>query len=99
MAWTTFAEPNITNMTGMLTYANDVTNDYFGVMIPFGIFLVSFIAMNNYPTEKSLLASGFISTVLSILLRLLGIVPDWIIITQVILLFAGIIFFGKKPYQ
>ena len=95
MAWTTFAEPNVTNVTAMLAYANDVTGDKFGVLIPFMIFIVSYVAMSHHPPSKSILSAGFITLVLSVLLRMLGIVPDWIVIVLIILTGAGVVFFGS----
>lgn len=94
--WTTFTEPNITNYTGMINYANDVTGDVFGMTFPFMIFIISFIAMSKYPPEKSIVASGFITTVLSVLLRMLGIVPDNIVVLVIVITGAAAAFFFRK---
>jgi hypothetical protein len=97
MATDWFAQPNITNYTGMVTYANEVTNNVFGASLPWLVFIVAFMTLSGYgyKTERSVLVSGYLAWVLSILMRVLGWVPDYIVVVFSILV-AVTVFLSYK---
>lgn len=69
-----FVKPNMTNYTGMIEYVNCYTDNLFGASIPWLVFIVSFtvFATARYPPLKSIMASGYISWIVAILMALMG---------------------------
>lgn len=98
MAADWFAQPNITNYTGIVDYANQVTDNIFGVSLPWMIFIVAFITLNGYGyrTERSALVSGYIAWVMSILMRVLGWVPDYVVVLFAIITGVGVFLAYKE---
>jgi len=93
-----FTKPNITNYTGMVTYANEVTNNFFGASIPWIVFIVGVITLNayGYKTEQSVLTSSFLAWVLSILMRILGWCPDMVTVMFAIMIAVTTFFMYYK---
>lgn len=75
MPW--FDNPsNLTDINKTLYYVNDVTDNMFGVAILLIVFTISFMALKSrYPIESALPSSMFTTTLISIFLWLLGILP------------------------
>jgi ABC-type transporter Mla maintaining outer membrane lipid asymmetry permease subunit MlaE len=74
-----FADPNITRPYELITYTNTVTGGMYGVVVVLAVFIVSFMALKNYKTSAALGASTFITTLLAIMLRLMGALSDTIL--------------------
>lgn len=93
-----FVQPNITNYTGMVEYANTVTGGVFGSSLPWLVFIVSFIGLTGfgYKTEQSLVVSGYLAWVLSILMRLLGWVPDYMVVIFAVIVSVSMLLIYKS---
>lgn len=94
--WTSFPEPNVTNYTGMLNYANEVTGFMFGNFLVFAIFIVAFISLRNYPTGKAFAVSSYITFVLSMLLTILGLTAAYMPVFFFVFSLVGAAFIWKK---
>ncbi len=74
--------PSVGNSTiiGLIQYINDVsTGGWLGLSLLLLFGLISFLALKSYITEKALVASSFITLLMSILLVGLGILEiHWV---------------------
>ena len=88
---------NSSNFTGMLWHANEMTGDWFGtvlVLVMYGVFFISF--MDRRPVDESFLAANFLTLILTMLLRVIGVVHDReVVILIVLTLMSAIIMFRK----
>lgn len=67
---------NLTDFNQTLHYVDNVTDNMFGVAILLIIFTISFMALKSrYPTESALPSAMFTTTLISIFLWLLEILP------------------------
>jgi len=81
MAWNPYPYPNITGFYDMFQYANTVTDGYFGILFLFSIFMVSFLSTKSrYRTEICLAFSCYLTTMLSILMRVLLLVSNQVVL-------------------
>jgi len=72
---------NITSLIGWINYADDLTGGYFGVFVLVGLFVVSFAVGQQLGFKKSILGSAFISFIVSVLLRAIGVLADmWVVL-------------------
>lgn len=70
-----YPEPtNLTSIYGIMEYANSVSEGYYFIMIPIGLYLVIFLylKLEQYSTPDCMMAAGFLSSIVVILLRLLN---------------------------
>lgn len=84
--------PNATNSATFpefLNWANTATGSYFGIFILALVFLVTFFALKRYTTGRALIAASAVSTMGGMLLRAMGLIPTWTLITFIILLVAS----------
>jgi len=56
---------------------NDLSGGFFGIALIVTIFVVSFLSLKNYSTERAFAGSMLITTILGILLRILEVIPDY----------------------
>jgi len=63
---------NNTNLLQQFQTVNNITNEWFVVLILFAIFIISFIAFKSYETVTALRTSAFITGVISVLFWALG---------------------------
>ena len=67
---------NLTDMNKTLHYVDTVTEHMFGVSVLMIVFCIAFFALKSrYPTESALPSSMFTTTLISILLWLLEVLP------------------------
>lgn len=67
---------NFTDFNQTLNYVDDVTGNMFGVAILVIVFTISFMALKSrYPTESALPSAMFTTTLISVFLWLLEILP------------------------
>ena len=91
---------NITSPTDLFNYANIVTNNWFGLMLIISIFIILFISFKSYETEKAFSATTFISTIIALLLSLMGILsPEYVIIMIVLTAISVILLFFRPERQ
>ena len=69
-----YATPtNITGFGGLLNYVNDVTSGMFGIGLSIAIWTILFVNFKTrYETKVSLAVANYISTILIILLWIMG---------------------------
>ena len=65
-----YSIPNMTSIADLFHFANTVTSYYFGAGIVLGFFVVMFLAMKNYETEKAYATSALSAAILCFLLML-----------------------------
>lgn len=76
----TFANPNITEISQLATYANTVTNDLFWNGFLLTLWIILFLAQKGYRSEAAVTSASFVCAIVAFLLSLLGLVnPTWII--------------------
>ena len=83
---------NITRPYELITFANTATNSMFGVVVVIATFIIAFMAMKDYPTKAATSAAIFISTLIAILLRIMGALADWVVFTCIIATVASVAF-------
>jgi len=74
-----YPAPTFTSFVGFFGYMNDITGDMFWIVTLLGIFLISLIFLLRFGFDDALLPSIFITTVLSVLMRVGNLVPDWFV--------------------
>ena len=75
-----YATPtNITGFIEMFRYTNEVSGNIFGTGILLSLFLISFmyLKMNGERLQPSIMASGFLTSFVAIILFLMGIVEGY----------------------
>lgn len=63
---------NITDPLGFLLYTNKLTNYMMGPAIIGAFFVIMFVSMKRYESEKAFAASSFLSAILCFLFFLIG---------------------------
>jgi len=97
MSWTPYPAPNATGIQDLLSYANVVTDNMFGLLMLITIFAIAFISMKQYPTEKALTASSFMTMLTSYLFYVLGLIGSHImLIFTVLTVVLGFLLFFKE---
>jgi hypothetical protein len=74
MNWTIPADGQFDNLTGIASYYGTISTGWFWPMILVAIFMVAYITLSRYTTMRALLASSFMTWVLSILLFYAGLI-------------------------
>lgn len=73
---------NITGMSDLVVYGSNVSGGFLGLMILLMVFFISFMAMRNRASEqpgvnaKIFLASSFLTSVVSVLLMMIGAINE-----------------------
>jgi len=77
---------NLTNISGVNNPLDFVTNinslaDYIpGTMMVMTVFVLTFMAFKNYEPKTSFAASSFLTALVALMMRLVGLVPDHVLI-------------------
>lgn len=79
-----------TSILSPLTYANSITNQWFGIFIVIFIFMVSFIGLKSYRTESALLTASVITFICTVLLIPLGIVTPIALGVTIVMILVGL---------
>jgi hypothetical protein len=85
---------NITNFWDYMVWVDSLANNLIGNILVLAIFIISFITIysnSGEQPEKTLVASGFISSVIGILLLRIGIVSVALVYVCVFLTIVGFI--------
>jgi len=91
------------SLVGMLRHINSFTDVGQGGIL--GIFIlvvvggVLYLMMKNYGNEKSLSVTMFVTSIIGLFLRLLGLISDYVFYICVILFVVGVIFLLKDAGQ
>jgi len=81
---------NATSLLGVFQYANTITGDLFGVMLVFGIWVLSFFALQHEAPRKSLTAASFITTLIAVVFWAAGVVGATAVIASILALIASV---------
>lgn len=76
---------NITSWYGIFDYANTITNEYLGLLILMAFFVVIFISLKIYTTERAFVTASFLTMLIAILFRVMNFVSNKIVFLFVIL--------------
>lgn len=93
--WTSFPEANFSsvgNYTSMFEYVNVITNSYFGPTLVLMIFAIVFMTMGVVDIKRSALVAGHISFVMTLVLWIAGIVPEFFLMLMAIMTVAITLF-------
>jgi len=82
---------NITSIYDLANYGNTVTGSAFWGLVLFGLFVIMFFAMKNYPTEKAFGASSFITMITGILLGSIGLLSSHLITLCIVVGAIGVV--------
>ncbi|MBU1449276.1 hypothetical protein KKF45_05520 [Patescibacteria group bacterium] len=82
----TYAMPsNLTNVHGLAGYVNSVTDGMFFTMILFAFYVILFMSLKSYNTERAWAASSFITMVIAIFFGTMTLVPSWVVLLSILL--------------
>jgi hypothetical protein len=94
----TFAYPSgVSNIPDLLLYINSITNNWFGILILFAVFVISFLSMKGSDPEKAFTASSFISSLVAATLVILQLLNSEIMIAMVMITAISLILLIKSP--
>lgn len=90
--WTHSLPENVTRVEDMLTYANTVTDDLFGMTMIMVTFVVFFLSLKTkWRTEEAFGVSSFVTAIMSYFFLLMGLIPEWIaLLTTFMVVLASI---------
>jgi len=81
-----FPPANVSSFWDWAVYANTVTDNWFGTGLSLMIFIIAFSALSvKYPTKQSLATSGYISVILSVMLKVMGLIGNEIILFYILI--------------
>ena len=93
---------NATNITGvktMIEYVNSASEGYFSLGILISLYTIIFLSIGATGRIKEGAASaGFITLIAAILMRLMNLIPDYVLMVAIVIFFASIfmLFIGGK---
>ncbi|MBA7494362.1 hypothetical protein ES702_04937 [subsurface metagenome] len=88
---------NLTNVTNssnvweLTDSVNAMSGGWLGIGILITLTIIIFISMKDYPMKEAFAATMFISTIAALLLRVIGIIGDFVMFIYVILTAIAII--------
>ena len=82
---------NISNLTDLVTYTSNATQGWFGSLIAFAIFCVTFFSLKQYQTSRAFAGASFITLITIIIFRIINLVGDLILITAIMLVIIAVI--------
>jgi len=91
-----FPSANITDFVGFFEYANSVTDNMFMNVTLMIFWVVTFISLKHYSTEQAFSAASFICMILSTLLRITGLVSEYLVILFLIMTGLSIFVLSRR---
>ena len=79
-----YQPPDFTSFTGFFGYMNTITFNWFWLIVMLAMMIMMFIFLLRYGFDDAILVSLFITSVLSVLLRVGNLLPDWFVGTLII---------------
>lgn len=83
--------PNITGLTDLFSYVNSVSNGIWGYGILIAIFFIVFLNLSFAENTKAFSVASWITMLASIFLRLMGLIPTFVLFICIFLAIIGII--------
>ena len=75
--WAEFPSPNLTaGMANLTSYANQVTEGYFGFGILITLWIILFLSFKKWGDMESITIATFLTTVIAGLLRAMNVITD-----------------------
>ena len=84
------SDRNITEISTLVTYTNEITNYYWGILMLVAIFVIMFFIFKAYTSARNFAASIWIITLIAVLFRILEVISDGVLITLIIMCIASI---------
>lgn len=81
---------NITGLYSFFQYVQLISDDWFFILILFGIFVIMFISMKAYSSSKAFITSSFFCMILAILLRTIGFISNKWMYLLIIMVALGV---------
>ena len=76
-----FAYPsNITRIADIALWTNSVTAGLFWPLILLALFVIMLISFKQYPMERALATSSFITTIIAIMMGIIGLVSFYVVV-------------------
>jgi|WetSurMetagenome_2_1015567.scaffolds.fasta_scaffold289314_2 hypothetical protein len=63
-------------VTGLMGAINTESQGVFGIMLLFGVYILTFVTATRYGTKTAFTTSAFIGVIMAIILRLLSLISD-----------------------
>jgi len=82
---------NMTGMVSLVSYANVLTEGWFGTGILIVLAVITLIATKNFSTEKSFAFASFLCFLVSLLFRFMNIISDGVFYICVIALAGSVV--------
>lgn len=88
---TYFAYPTATSLQGLFLYADYATGGWFGILMVIAVWVVLFILPKNYnyPTLTCYISASFVTAIIAILMRVLGMLNDTFVVGFITLIAIG----------
>lgn len=83
---------NVTGFATLMDYMNYSTDNYFGLLLLIAIFVVLFVSMKFYETDKALAGASFVTLIIAVLFRSLNIIGDIVLFALVILVIVSVVY-------
>lgn len=92
---------NITSMTKLFNHVNTITDNWFGPMILVIVAVIAFISTKSYSSGKAFGFAGFLTFIVAMLLRLLGLISNAILYFAIAFMIISAVglFFSKEQSQ
>ena len=84
------SDRNITAVNELVTYTNEITQYYFGVLMLVTIFVIIFLVFKLYTTARGFALAIWMTTIIGVLFKILNIINDTVIITLLVLSIVSI---------
>ncbi len=85
------ATNNVTDMFTLFQYIQEVSTNWFFLMVAFGIFIITFISLKNYSSSRAFAGSSFLFMIMLIFLRVLGFVSNMYMYLSIIMVAIGVV--------
>jgi len=79
-----YPTPAVTDLIGIMQYAQTVTNGIFSPVVLVLIFIVSFLSLKRFETKTALPASLFITSLCALFFYLMGLAQDAILYASIL---------------
>ena len=71
---------NTTKMADIALYVNSVTMGWFWPLILIALFVILLISFKQYPMERAFATSSFITTIIAIMMGIIGLVSFYVVV-------------------
>jgi hypothetical protein len=76
---------NVTGSVDLLVWTNSTVGGWFGSMILFSFFIVTFMATNKGSTKTAFATASFVTAMVAIMMRAMDFVSDNAVITAIVM--------------